>query len=107
MATKQSTVDFIMDQITNAGLIRSRKMFGEYALYCNEKVVALICDDILFVKPTEKGREIVGEGHEGLPYPGTKPYLLIDEEYWDDRDWLTNLITETAKALPMPKPKKR
>lgn len=106
MATKQSTVDFLTEQMANAGDIRSRKMFGEYAIYCNEKVVALVCDDQLFVKPTDRGKEIVGEGNEAPPYPGAKPYLLISEEHWDDHEWLTNLIALTADALPLPKPKK-
>lgn len=107
MATKQSTVDFIYDQVSSAGNIRYRKMFGEYALYCNEKVVALICDDQLYVKPTDRGLTIVGKGNEAPPYPGAKPYLLISEDYWDDREWMSTLITETAEALPLPKPKKK
>lgn len=107
MASKQSTVDFLVDQIHGAGEIRSRKMFGEYAIYCNEKVVALVCDDMLFVKPTSKGRAIVGEGHDAPPYPGAKPYLKISEDYWDDQEWLTKLIHQTAEELPMPKAKKK
>ena len=107
MASKQSTVDFLTDQIVNAGIIRSRKMFGEYAIYCNEKVVAFVCDDQLFVKPTEPGRKIVGEGHDAPPYPGAKMYLKIDEDHWDDQEWLTNLIAQTAEVLPLPKPKKK
>jgi len=38
-------------------------MFGEYALYCGDKVVALVCDDQLFVK-------IMG-GHTWNVYFGT------------------------------------
>lgn len=106
MATKQSTVDFISDQISGAGLIQSRKMFGEYALYCDSKVVALICDDQLFVKPTVRGRDCIDRLEEGQPYPGAKPYYLISEEYWDDREFLTKLIAETAAELPLPKPKR-
>jgi DNA transformation protein and related proteins len=107
MATKQSTVDFLTDQMVEAGDIRSRKMFGEYAIYCNDKVVALVCDDQLFVKPTVRGKEIVGLGNEAPPYPGAKPYLRISEDFWDDREWLTKLIAETAAILPAPKPKKK
>jgi TfoX/Sxy family transcriptional regulator of competence genes len=52
MATKQSTIDYLLDQLGSLPKVRARKMFGEYALYCNEKVVALICDDELYVKIT-------------------------------------------------------
>jgi TfoX/Sxy family transcriptional regulator of competence genes len=107
MATKQSTVDFLADQVSQAGMIRSRKMFGEYALYCDEKVVALICDDKLFVKPTVAGRAFAGTLEEAPPYPGSKPYFLIEEDRWEDSAWLTELIRLTAGELPVPKLKKK
>ncbi len=39
-------------------------MFGEYALYCDQRVVALICDDQVFVKITDPGKAYVGERYE-------------------------------------------
>lgn len=47
----------------DAGRMAARKMFGEYALYCDDKVVALVCDNSLFVTPTDEGRAFEG-GHE-------------------------------------------
>lgn len=71
MATKQSTIEYIEDQLADVPGIHSCKMFGSYALYCGDKVVALVCDDQLFVKITEEGRICVGEGYEeGRAYPG-------------------------------------
>lgn len=106
MATKQSTVDFIADQVSGAGEIRTRKMFGEYALYCNEKVVALICDDQLFIKPTEPGLKFLDESHGAPPYPGAKDYLKVPEDKWDDREWLADFIKASADVLPVIKKKK-
>jgi DNA transformation protein len=37
MSSQQSTVDFILDQISAAGDVSAKKMFGEYGLYCNGK----------------------------------------------------------------------
>lgn len=107
MATKQSTVDFITEQIADAGTIRFRKMFGEYALYCNDKVVALVCDDKLFVKPTHAGRVFIETVEEGQPYPGSKLYFHIPGDLWEDHQWLSELIEKTAAELPLPKPKKK
>jgi len=45
MASNKDFVDFVVDQMGDAGLITSKKMFGEYALYCDGKVMALICDN--------------------------------------------------------------
>ena len=107
MSTKPSTIEYIEDQLAGVPGVRSRKMFGEYALYCGDKVVALVCDDELFVKITEAGRVFVGERYaEGAAYPGARPSMRIDEDLIEDRERFMELIRITAEALPVPKPKK-
>ncbi len=106
MATTQETIDYILDQIEGAGELRVQKMFGEYALYCDGKVVAFVCDDTLFIKITPEGRGFAADHYqEGQAYPGSKLYMQIPEEMIDDRQWLSELVRITADALPMPKPK--
>jgi DNA transformation protein and related proteins len=108
MATQQATVDYILDQLSGVDAVNTRKMFGEYALYCEGKVVALICDDQLFIKITEAGKAFVGDLYEeGAPYPGAKPWMLIDEGQIDDREWLAHLVRITTEHAPAPKPKKK
>lgn len=107
MSTTQSTVDFILDQLRDAGSIRVRKMFGEYALYCDEKVVGLICDDTLFIKITEPGKKFVGKDcEEGTAYPGAKPSLRITGDKIENAEWLSDLVRITAKNVKLPKKKK-
>jgi len=105
MASDLNFVEYVRDQINEAGQVSFKKMFGEYAIYCNEKVVALVCDNQLFIKPTDGGRSMIGSVVESPPYSGAKPYFLIGEQV-DDRHWMTNLIQLTASELPTPKPKK-
>ena len=81
-------------------------MFGEYAIYCNDKVVALVCNDQLFVKPTKAGRSFIGDVVESPPYKGAKPSFLIEDQL-EDREWMSDLIALTEKELPKPKPKKK
>jgi DNA transformation protein and related proteins len=106
MSTRQSTLDFILDHLTEAQKVTSRKMFGEYAIYVGGKVVALVCDDQLFIKPTTSGKTKIGEPHEAPPYPGAKKYFLIDDDRIEDTEWLSELVMITAAELPPPKPKK-
>jgi DNA transformation protein len=106
LASDLDFAQYVSDQCSGAGLVRTRKMFGEFALYCDDKVVALICDNQLFLKPTEPGRVRLKRVLEGRPYPGAKTYFLIDDEL-DNRERLTELIRATARALPAPKPKKK
>lgn len=108
MATKQSTIDYILDQLASIGNVSARKMFGEYALYCDGKVVGLVCDDTLYVKITDEGKEFIGEYYEeGYAYNGAKVSMKIDGDHIDDREWLSELIEITASHLPMPKKKKK
>lgn len=105
MSTKQSTIDFILDQSGEG--VSGRKMFGEYALYLDGKVVALVCDDTLFVKKTDVGRDFLGTTYrEGTPYPGAKPAMEIGDDIIEDRERLGELLCMTAEHLPALLPKR-
>lgn len=106
MATSKEFVDLVLDQIVNAGLIEAKKMFGEYALYADGKIVGLICDDKLFIKPTAAGRAYIKNVVEVPPYEGAKPSFIIEDKL-EDRKWLSELIRITYRELPEPKPKKK
>lgn len=106
MASKQTTVDFILEQIAEAGVVTAKKMFGEYAIYCDTKVVALVCDDLLFLKLTQAGKTFFHDYTEACPYPGAKPYLLIPGDMWENQEWLAELFRMTALELPLPRKKK-
>jgi DNA transformation protein and related proteins len=105
MASDLNFVEYVRDQINGAGEVSFKKMFGEYAIYYDNKVVALVCDNQLFVKPTVSGRSLIEQVVEAPPYPGAKSYFLIGEQL-DNREWISNLIQLTASELPVPKPKK-
>ncbi|WP_345891655.1 GyrI-like domain-containing protein [Ruminococcus sp. OA3] len=105
MASNLEFVQFVTDQLGDAGNITSKRMFGEYGLYCNGKFFAVICDNQFFIKITDAGREICGDFDEVPPYEGAKPYFLI--ENLDDRAFLAQLAAATCSQLPDPKPRKK
>ena len=105
MASAQRNVDFILGQLSDAGDVSARKMFGEYALYRRDKIVALFCDDQLFVKPSVGGRAFIGKVKEAPPYPGAKLWFLVTGDYCEDGEWLSELIRITDRELPPAKPK--
>ncbi|MCK4890285.1 MAG: TfoX/Sxy family protein [Candidatus Aminicenantes bacterium] len=106
MGSSLNFVEFVADQMEGAGEITYKMMFGEYGLYCEGKIVALVCDDQFFVKPTEAGRKFIKDPVEAPPYPGAKNYFLIEEQV-ENRDWVSMLIKVSAEELPLPKPKKK
>ena len=105
MASQQSTVDFLVAQMSAAGTVSAKKMFGEYGIYCDGRMVALVCDDELFVKKTAAGKALVGDIAEKAPYAGAKPCFVISGDQWDEREWLSALIRASAAEIPVVKKK--
>ena len=99
-------IRYVCDQIEDAGDVSYRHMFGGTTLYSKGKVVALICDNQLFVKPTEAGRAYIGDVTEAPAYAGSKNFFLIEDEI-DDTEWLTELVRRTEQELPRPIPRKK
>jgi TfoX/Sxy family transcriptional regulator of competence genes len=106
MASRVETLQYIADQAGLGNRLTYRRMFGEYALYLDDKVIGLVCDDQLFLKPTPEGRTLLGSVREGFPYPGAQPHLLLSAEL-DDPDQLRAALEVTARALPAAKPKRK
>lgn len=105
MATRAATITNLLDALGPLPLT-TRKMFGEYAIYLDGKVVALVCDDRLFLKPTPGAQSALPDCPMGYPYPGAKPHLLVTDGLDDPASVLTALKA-IAADLPAPNPKNR
>lgn len=105
MASSIEFVQYVADQMRDAGEITYRKMFGEYGIYCDGKIFGVICDDQLFVKKTESGKKICPDLEEGSPYQGAKPHFVVEDI--DDSKKLAEFVRQTCRELPPPKPKKK
>jgi TfoX/Sxy family transcriptional regulator of competence genes len=105
MASDLTFVEYVVDQIDRDRGITYKKMFGEFGLFSKGKMFGLVCDDRLFVKPTDGGRSFIGEPVEAPPYPGARPSFLIEDQL-DDGPWLSELVRITTRELPAPKPRK-
>lgn len=119
MASDLSFVEYVIDQcagagrgvqgagrgVQGAGTLSHRKMFGEYAVYLDGKVVLLVCDNQVFLKPTAAGRALLGAVEEAPPYPGAKNSFLLGGQL-EDRELMAAVVRATADALPLLKPKK-
>jgi TfoX/Sxy family transcriptional regulator of competence genes len=105
VSTRRETIDLVLEQLRPLD-VRTRPMFGEYALYCDEKVVGFVCDDTLLMKITTVSPEFAAELPFGRPYPNAKDYHAVPAERLADVDWLQAFVQATAEVLPIPKPKK-
>ena len=105
MSTRPETVTALLDVLSGAGPVLAKAMFGEYALYLEGRVVALICDDRLFVKPTPGALALLPGTAMAPPYPGAKPHILA-EAVLDDPDTVAQALRAVFADLPPAKPKK-
>ena len=105
MGTEKSFVDYVIEVAGFGSRLTHKKLFGEYALYLDGKVVAFACDNSLFIKPSKAVSTLAPDLPQGPPYPGAKDYPIADE-LLDDPEALRRLIEETAALMPLPKPKK-
>ena len=105
MATQKETVEFILRKLRQADAFSARAMFGEYALYAEGKVVALICDDRLYVKILPASQELESLCEKGEPYPGARPHYIVDEGQLSRLENLSSILLAIGEALPAKKKK--
>jgi TfoX/Sxy family transcriptional regulator of competence genes len=103
MASDKEFISFVCEQLGGAGEIASKRMFGQAAVYLEDKVVGLVFDNQLFIKATEPGRAKIGVPVEAPPFQGATNWFLLAD--LDDPDFLADLIRATADALSVPKAK--
>ncbi len=99
MATDVTCVEHVAELARLGRRLTYRKMFGEYALYLDGKVVAFACDGSLFVKPVPDTAALAARLPREAPYPGGRPHLVADA-LLDEPEALQALLLATAQALP-------
>ena len=103
MATSQEYVEFVCDQIRDTGLVRYRKMFGEYMVYVNDKPLLLVCDNQVYVKQLDALKDALRDAAKGFPYRGAKEHYVLDI---DDREKSREGVAILDLVTPLPAPKK-
>lgn len=106
MSTQKETIDHLLGQLGHDQRFTVRAMFGEYALYADKKVVALVCDDLLYVKITPQSNVLEEICEKDAPYDGAKDHYLVEEERWS-MEGLPEILFAMAEVLPLPKKKKK
>ena len=105
MATQKETVEFILAKLRDSKRFSVRAMFGEYALYADGKVVALVCDDLLYVKILPASQELESLCEKGHPFPGARPHYIVEEVQLSTIENLPNILVAIANSIPNKKKK--
>lgn len=102
MASSLDYAEYVIDQLTGVGVLRARKMFGEYMVYLNEKPVVLVCDNICYVKKHPIIDEIMSDAECGCPYHGAKEHYILDIDHSSEARRIVSLL-ETVTDYPKKK----
>ncbi|MCI6959959.1 MAG: TfoX/Sxy family protein [Oscillospiraceae bacterium] len=104
MASHPDFVDFVVDQLRDAGAIRSRRMFGEYGLFCDGVFFGVICDDQFFVKITPEGQAAFPHLPRVPSHEGARDSFLVEDV--EDQERMTELTRITCEVLQRQKRRK-
>lgn len=110
MATSKEFINHLENRLTHIPDVKTRAMFGEYALYCNGAVVGLVCDETIYIKVTEQTEKLMGDAEKGPPYPGAKDQFIVDERLLEDEAFMKKLLvccSEDVAKTAKPKKKKK
>ncbi len=81
MACANEFIDFVCKQMEGVGIVRARKMFGDWVVYVNEKPLLLCCDNIVYVKKHPSIERFMADAECGFPYDGAKEHYILDIEH--------------------------
>lgn len=106
MATSKEFHDYVIDCLSRAGEVTSKKMMGEYCLYFQGKLFGDICDNRLLIKQTETSKRLLDGCNLEYPYEGSKTLMYVVEEI-EDADMIKELLNGMYDELPVPKKRKK
>lgn len=102
MACTIDYIEFVSSQLQGVGAIRTRKMFGDWCIYVDEKPVILACDNICYVKMLPQISHLMKDALTDFPYEGAKEHYILDIEH---RDEAVEIIKTLLPLVPYPKKK--
>ncbi len=78
MSTSFEYIQYIESRLPNIYSVRSKKMFGEYMVFIDEKPALLVCDNTVYIKQIDALKEILNTALKGFPYQGAKEHYILD-----------------------------
>lgn len=103
MASAPDYIDYLCDQLSGMGEIRSRKMFGDYMIYVDDKPLVLVCDNVPYIKELPEVEELLASVERGFPYEGAREHYILDA---DDTTLFREVIARLLPVVPIPKKRK-
>lgn len=99
MATSKEFHDYIVENLQKVGEVSTKKMMGEYCIYYQGKLIGNICENCLFLKPTESVLRLMPDADRAYPYKGSKTWMVVVDEV-EKKELMAEVLNEMYKELP-------
>lgn len=103
MAFSESIASFVEDQLAGLGELRTKKMFGALAFYCDELLFGAVMEDNFTLKATgtlrEEFEKIGMTRHQIKGRDIKMPYFDVTSEVLENRDQLKKLANQSLNTL--------
>jgi len=106
MATSKEFHDYVLASLGKVGDVFTRKMMGEYCIYYRQKLIGDICDNCLFLKPTESVLRLMPDAERAYPYEGSKTLMVVVDDV-ENTELMAEVLNGMYGELPEPKKKSR
>lgn len=106
MATSKEFHDYVVESLQRIGDVTTKKMMGEYCIYYKGKLIGNICDNCLFLKPTESVLRLMPEAERAYPYEGSKTLMAVVDDV-EDVERMREVLDAMYEELPEPKKKRK
>ena len=104
MATSREYALFVENLFRGVDGFSMKRMFGEYGIYLQGRVLGFLCDEQILLQDTPTARKLLPNAERKELFPGSKLFIIFSDE--GNHHLLQSVAQAIWEELPVPKPRK-
>lgn len=104
MPCTEDFIEYVCRQLDGTGVIRTRKMFGDWCIYVDEKPTLLVCDNTAYIKKHSVISHLMRNAECGFPFDGAREHYILNLDHADE---VKEVVSTLLPFLDYPKKKIR
>ena len=104
MATSREYALFVENLFRGVEGFSMKRMFGEYGIYLQGRVLGFLCDEQILLQDTPTARKLLPDAERKELFPGSKLFIIFSDE--GNHHLLQSVAQAMWEELPVPKPRK-
>lgn len=104
MATSREYALFVENLFRGVEGFSMKRMFGEYGIYLQGRVLGFLCDEQILLQDTPTARKLLPNAERKELFPGSKLFIIFSDE--GNYHLLQSVAQAMWEELPVPKPRK-